>query len=827
MRMLQTALLFVLAWGLAGQVPAQVPSPRPQWSLTFDSRERIDEVSQSPLRASWARLADGGRLLLSRDAQQRAVLRDYDAAGMLRATQRFPQPHTTVPNGLAQLAADSKGSGVYAVSSRDELDQGIYHFLHHYRPGSSMRLVTPLPYWTDEPPGPVVKLLVLDDDSIIVLRRHSISRIRADGYIPWSFGTAFSDEHFDAYDMAQAADGTLWVVGQGGPRDGGAPPSLASVWRFLPGGRRLPTHQFRCDSCPENTALGVALRSDGSAAVVGRSTGDLPGFIAFYDADGTPGLRVDTPASHSYSRVAVDGMQNIYALSTFNDRVSAIDHTDGQVRWSHEGSDFAARDAGVLVSHKPLSGSGTVSVKALDVQGELLWARQLEDSDGLKAGGAETDAAGGTTLIVEATPESGECGKGPRLVSLDQDGQETSRLFACNRPGAQRVVGIASDAAAGALVNLAHNTNAVSADAKRRWQYQTCAFCSVSGNWNIAAQHVLADGSAWLLVYEPRPPPIWQELYLLRLGADGGVLVRASAGPVLSGSGYDTAILPDADGVILLGPTPGGLDWARFSAAGALLGQQSLQWEAPHDTSRLLQWRHWPGGGISALVYHRDYLGCDFSPPICPPAEQNLLHMAADGSLLWRYDAGSRHLATYAGFEPDGTTVLLYGPEDSSALQLRAVAADGTPGPLSVVADSDGAYVDSEAGPVHGHYLVRRAQELLLLDRSGSVLRRLDSSTLGPVLARGDAGFLVRSTDSDAVLLSHEDLASLAAFDVDGQPGTAAYVFDTYWQLHDDGSIYTAAPRSSDGTARNYPRITRFALPGTPAADFIFIARFD
>lgn len=438
---------------------------------------------------------------------------------------------------------------------------------------------------------------------------------------------------------------------------------------------------------------------------------------------------------------------------------------------------------------------------------------------------AEVDAPGRSSVAVDAAVEAGACGSDPRRVSPDAASRETARRAACNQTGQKRVIGISSTAADGVLVNLAYNSDAVGADGRRTWQYQVCEFCTESDNWNIAAQHLLPGGGAWLLAYEHRSPPQTRPLQLLRIGADGAVLVRTPADSVISGDAFYAVIVPDGDDVVLLGPTTQGLEWARFSAAGTLLGQRSWQWLAPLPTATLRQWQRWSDGGISLLTYHRDYSGCNFSPSVCPPAEQYLLRLAPDGSLLWRYHAATRLAALYAGFEPDGTTVLLFGPEDSSALQLRQVDADGVAGPMVSVSGSENVYIGQEAGPVQGRYLVVASQQLLLLDRSGSVLQRVPAGRLGAGLARGTAGFLVASLDSDAVLLSADNLATLVSFDVDGQPGVTPLGVDPYWQMHDDGSVYTAASRADDGLVR--PRVSRFAIPGTTAADLIFIARFD
>ena len=72
-------------------------------------------------------------------------------------------------------------------------------------------------------------------------------------------------------------------------------------------------------------------------------------------------------------------------------------------------------------------------------------------------------------------------------------------------------------------------------------------------------------------------------------------------------------------------------------------------------------------------------------------------------------------------------------------------------------------------------------------------------------------------------LLSAQDLTPLAIFTMGNV--TPNIMGSRLWSITDDGDVYSTERLSAD--LRRRERVSRFALPGTPAAEVIFIARFD
>jgi hypothetical protein len=156
---------------------------------------------------------------------------------------------------------------------------------------------------------------------------------------------------------------------------------------------------------------------------------------------------------------------------------------------------------------------------------------------------------------------------------------------------------------------------------------------------------------------------------------------------------------------------------------------------------------------------------------------------------------------------------------------LRRIDAQGNLSAATLIADSVDGRVGPVIGPVHGRYLFGMNKGFRLVDRDGTVVASNDTMGFGYVVAHAEQGFVVSGLTSVARLISADDLTELVTFDIAG-PGVARSFNPDgeHWSLFDDGSLYISeAPHPRNG---NRPRLARFAIPGSPADDIIFIDRF-
>lgn len=394
--------------------------------------------------------------------------------------------------------------------------------------------------------------------------------------------------------------------------------------------------------------------------------------------------------------------------------------------------------------------------------------------------------------------------------------------------GYPHVIGAPAQPGQGVLANVSQRAVSFTPDGRQRWSLWLCPECA--GNAisrpRILAVDLLSDGSAWLLsAYPPRNgDDARQELVLV--AADGNVRHRTVI-PPWPGLPRSPVLRSTATQTVALIPAPGGLRWLQSTAGESTVATQLVELPGNFDTVAITNARLWPNGSLSVALYTANAAACQVDPPTtnCLPAAFTLLRLNADGSERWRVDAGSGQV--FIGFDDDGSSLI--AQNGGTTLQLRRVGANGVPGAPFAAADGETLTMTGAAGPVGGRYLATAANEYVLLDRDGHVLvRRPFATAAGPALANGAYGFVTPDGYGDAALVSADDLATMAVFDVDGIDNTYwQSPANLFWSLLCDGSLYTNARGNGDTATPQRWRISRFAVPGSPASDPIFAHHFD
>jgi hypothetical protein len=312
---------------------------------------------------------------------------------------------------------------------------------------------------------------------------------------------------------------------------------------------------------------------------------------------------------------------------------------------------------------------------------------------------------------------------------------------------------------------------------------------------------------------------------LVRLAADGSALVTARLDTIRPSG--NPVLIAQPGGIIALIPESDGLRWLRVNNDGTVIGEAFTDLIGPDHTVTITNAKLWPNGSASVATWQR-FANCNISPPTaCPRPASTLLRLNADGSERWRVEAGE--VLAFIGFDDDGSS-LIAESWPSPPLRLRQVSASGVAGMAFVAANGEPISLSGTAGPIRGRYIAHSDTERLLIDRNGTVLARrsITDGAGGPALAKGEAGFVVLSLHGDGALVSADDLSVLAQFDVDGIDNTFAELSgNLFWSLLDDGTAYTNSRGRDDSLPPRRARISRFAVPGSPAADILFVSRFD
>lgn len=376
----------------------------------------------------------------------------------------------------------------------------------------------------------------------------------------------------------------------------------------------------------------------------------------------------------------------------------------------------------------------------------------------------------------------------------------------------------------GITVNLLRSATSLTTEGVRQWRMDAADACLPGGtNGYVDAVERLPTGESWVLRSCYAPGGLPQRHELVRLTADGGVLVTTDLGatPAL----WSRAMLvAQPSGVVALVPHNDGLRWLRIGIGGDVIDDAFTELVGPDETVIIANARLWPNGSASVGTWQR-VANCNISPPTaCAQPASTLLRLNTDGSERWRVEAGA--FLAFFGFEDDGSSVIAES-WNSPPLRLRQVSATGVAGEAVDAAGGERIYLTGAAGPRRGRYLAYSDTEHLLIDRHGTVLARRSANTAGgAAMADGEMGFITGAWQSDGALVSADDLSVLAEFDVDGIDNVSwSSPADEFWSLLDDGSIYTNSRAQGDTLQR--ARISRFAVPGSPGADIIFISRFD
>lgn len=810
----------------AGIAAAQeLPLTRPQWTRTFPSAQRSYEQALTTLHGSWLRLGDGSYLIGSTGipADGNLLLRGLEADGRERSYRRL---QTSGGDVMQLRLASVADGGAYLLAGRNSA--WAPPTLERLDASATSQWTLTLPEGGADGSGHMRQLLVLADGSALVVQQRMFSRINSSGTLRWNFSNG--DDHqylLRSGGAVISADGNLWLAGGGGSRSDPDGARVAAVRRMDDEGRQLTLHTFLCASCSESAATAIDALPDGEVVVVGRSGDNEPGFIAFYRSNGAPRLRLDTAPGVGYDRLAHDASGNIYAYSERDERVVALNR-DGSVRWQREGGDMSALTDGVLVSQRFPHRAGALTVDAIAADGQLRWSQQIEASDGIRAGGAVVAADGSIGVLAQINRSEDGCGIAPRVITLAADGTPLTSVRGCAANTMASIRHSATAPGVGAAVALQDRLLRLTPDAQPLWQFPACPLCVGSDRYPLRS-HLSDDGSLWLVqTRTPTPNGVQAQRFVSRISADGSQLGDAEI-PADTLPFYGSHLLADAGRAILLSAHPAGLRWTRVTAQ-MQVSSQVLALPGRFDTVIVTNARLWPDGSSSVAVSRAFTLACLGSPPspLCVPPSYTVLRINVDGSERWRAELGQDW--TFNGFNDDGSTLSLrnrFREPTAEPVRTRRIGSDGSLGPLSEFTAIPAHFGLNGTGPVRGRYLIGSSDALHLLDANGQVLtsRPNDDFACCTTLSQGDHGFLVSSQTYDAALVSDEDLAMRALFDFDGESYSVYDSTVPQWQLLADGSLYVM--RTYSAQLQRPASLTRFAVPGTAAADRIFLDRFD
>jgi PQQ-like domain len=771
---------------------------RPQWTRALPLEQRTEE--SLPGRRSVALTADGGALVAGRHATGIVQLHQLQAGAAPGFTRRISPPGMPggPPLGAQQVlvAEDSSQSGFYLAASGDgqcsllRLDNRGQHQWAMAAPGSDA--------------GACVDLAVRADGSLIVAREQGLARVSAAGGLLWSQAGGVAHTAFEGPSVLIDAQQQI-VVSAG-----------ETLHRYDLDGTVTQTAQlYQPDECCQpTTMLGLDLLPNGDLVAVGRA--DLPGDAfqtgVLFVFRGTE-RRVLSQASSDipYLRAVHDSAGNLY-VQTGAGSVRAFDADSGALRWERPAREIAAANAGVLIVEPATAGD--LQVKAYSVAGVERWTRTLP-ADAQDAAYGLPLATGISRIAVKSARSRPDCGNSAFIAAFDSVGEQVDNLQNCTTPQRSEFT-LDATVESGSLANAAYLVSAIGNDGAPRWQHETCPACTnASATRKAVATQLLADGGAWVLEATGRPAT---GLELKRLSPAGtveaGIDIAVPGGQVarlqlgLLGQSGQAEVLLGSDTTLY---------WLRVTTLGV---QQTRTFDlsggAAAATLPLL--RRLPDGDLQ-LAFVRRSTGCGMLN--CSPMHVTLLRLAADGSERWRVDTTTFFMPRLLGND-DGSLLLL----DINAVQ--AISAAG----IAAAPASLPFQVDAAVGPAAGRHLVQGrvggVKRYYLMDASGNATAVDTPLAVEPLLAAGPQGFLVGASGAgtDAQLLDAALLAPLAQFDIDGQPGSDSY----RWLMQADGSLYAqtaSQPQPAYYAAEAVARLARFAVPGTAAADRIFISVFE
>lgn len=807
---LRTVLL-VLALPAALRAGEATPLQQPQWIATLSQEVLVYDYIAASADPTTVRLPDGGAVTVTTGNQQ-IVLRRYAADGAVaraRAATASAGPLDVV------LRATPANDAFYVLAGGSQSEALLMRFDADLQPEWQVTLPYEAMCQGDDN---CLRLEVLADGSALAMRAFRLMRVGADSQVHWSVTDPNATAYFMGGDLA-VDSAAIWVATSGG---NSFHHSTARLSRLDFDGLRLSADVSSCDECGGVVINDIDLTSDGAHVVgnVGSPAGE--GFFARYDA---LGYRLSWSASDrpgAYWRLVHDAGGAAYVLAgttPWSNEVRRVDPATGTTLWSARADDLVARAAGVVTILRTPS---AIEASALDAAGTASWRVPLTASNGGDSRVASRPAAvGGSVelLVSDLTPSDDPCATYPRLVRLDGAGTPSRFPLPCRGVETSgRVFELDASPAAGVLVNTLTGLTLYSPNGDVRWRLQACAWCmglNAASQWPAAA--LANDGGAWAVRWD-RPSLALPDgrTTIQRFDANGNLVVEVGAVGSAHTGYIAMRLLPGTDDVVMLREgLEQTLTWQRVGNDGTDLG--SRVYAIPDYSYRIKDARRLPDGGTSVLV-----MGNAYCPGVCEPHYMTVLRLAADGTLVWRYqfpEDNAPWIDAALGADGGAAAVLpSYGT--NRPLHMRVIDSAGKVGddmPLAAIdpyarpwlltATPDARWLLSTQSNTDGAYW--------LLDGAGQVTIERHDSPYPQFLQASAVGHLTTGPHGTSILLlDPHTLADRAVFD---NPAGEFYGPRT-WRLLDDGSVYGTIKRPAGG----YQAIARYSAPGGVRSDVIF-----
>lgn len=788
---------------MAGSDAAALTTP--QWSRPLSLYRPTNESTRD-----WLAAADGGTIVAT-ISEDDVVLRHVQPGGGYRYvlvldTYGLPLPTTgaaTIKLAAAAGSGDTLlligGSGSHPDCNLVQLDAD----------GRRKRL-SPVPQLSADD-GVCLELAPLPDGSTVVLRERALVRLDSNGSLRWH--QQLSPALRTAGSRRLLIDAQQRIVVAGGETE-------PTVHRFDLDGSPTSTQPLLQPSLP-GTIGSLDLLANGDIVVAGRMDppGDAAqtGFLVRLGAGGQTQLLHTAASDVAYTYSTHDDAGLLYVQAS-DATVRAIAAADGQLLWQRDGRSVAALAAGAVLAQAEPGWRAT----ALSPQNGVLWSTPIPHA----ADRAEVRVdADGVRLVADISTATAGCGPSPAVLTLAlSDGAIAADQRICTIEVAAEARTLSALPQAGVLVQLHEEVRALDDSGAERWRFDARQLGGAEARSRLLSAALLPDGGGWLLTARTTPPiqPV-----LRRLAADGSVLQQWNV-PVPPGYvANSAALVAEANEAVLLIGQPGKLRWVRFTRPGDL--REIRDYDLADVSSGLgfslsfpAQPRRLADGDI--VLGYSWLTGCAF---MCPPRNTSLalLRLGRDGSERWRHlELG--WYAPFAGFNSDGSAMAASLTGTTASGEIQRLGADGVAAPRQLL----GMPISSIAGPSRDRYLLTSNGTHYALDASGNLTAT--GLTLGAdALGANDAGFLLLpySGETDALLVDAQSYAVSARLDFDGNPEQERNPYASHWMLVDDGSFYAISPRPAESLSQRGLRsyLTRFALPGSAAADIVFSDVFE
>lgn len=780
----------------------------PQWSQPLALQQPTNETT-----LDWLPAGDG-ETILATALQYEVVVRRVRPDGSFRQVLVLNAYNlaTTLYGSLdVAMAADSVSDDTMLLVSERGISAKFCSLVRLDANGQRKHASSVPNLSADD--GACLELALLPDGSIAVLRTRALVRLNADGTLRW---------HRSLWPAVRDAAGTLLrvdtqqrLVIAGGEAE-------PTVHRFDLDGMPVSTHALLQPALPGAVA-GLDLLDNGDIVVAGSldppGNASHTGFLVRLASSGQAQLlhtgADDVPFTYSIH----DDAGLLYAQAD-DGTVRAIAAADGQLLWQRAGRHVAALAAGAVLVQAETDWRAT----AVSPQNVPLWSTPIPHAPDRAEVAIAAD--GGVRLVADIASSSTDCGPSPALLALAaSDGSIVSDRRICRIEALGEVRTLSVLPQAGVLVQLREDVRLLDDSGIERWRFDARTLSGTEARSVIQSSALLPDGGAWVLSVRPLSPPI--QPVLRRLGADGSVLQRWNVPVPPDYAANSVALVASADEVVLLIGLPGKLRWVRYTQPGDLREIRDFEFASVSN-----------GAGFSMsfpaapqrLAGGDVVLGYSWMPQcgfLCPPRKMPLvlLRLGRDGAERWRH-AELDWYSPFAGFNSDGSAVAMTRTGTSTPGEIQRIDANGVAAPRQPL----GVPITAIAGPSRDRYLLLSDGNHHVLDASGN-LTATGLTLGGDALDAGSIGFLLwpYSADTDALLIDPLSYTVSARFDVDGNPDLQQNLYTSHWKLGEDGSVYVATLRESGSVAQSGARayLTRFAVPGSAAADIVFIDRFE